>query len=46
MACQQPEIIRSLESASNNRGLDEQEKTSEKYRTICLASVFGGTSTY
>ncbi len=46
MACQQPEKIRSLESSFNNEGLDEQERTLEKYETIGLASIFGGTSIY
>jgi hypothetical protein len=46
MACQQPEKGRGLESTFNNRGLDQQERTGEKYKTICLTSIFGGTSIY
>jgi hypothetical protein len=46
MACQQPEKGRGLESSFNNRGLDKQERTGEKYKTICLTSIFGGTSIY
>jgi len=33
-------------SSFNNSGLDEQERTVEKRETTCLASIFGGTSTY
>ena len=46
MACQQPEKGRGLESSFSNRGLGQQERTGEKYKTICLTSIFGGTSTY
>jgi len=31
VACQQPERIRSLESSSNNRGLDEQERNMKRW---------------
>ena len=31
VACQQPERIRSLESASNNRILDEQERNMKRW---------------
>jgi hypothetical protein len=37
---------RSLEASFNNKGLDEWERTAEKYEMIRLASIFGGTSTY
>jgi len=46
MACQQADKIRSLEPSFNNRGLDEQEGIVEKYETIGLTSIFGGTSIY
>ena len=46
MACQQPEKGRGLESAFNNRELDQQERTGERYKTISLTSIFGGTSIY
>jgi hypothetical protein len=46
MACQQPEKRKNLESPFNNGGLDEWEGSVEKVETICLASIFGGTSRY
>ena len=46
LACHQPERIRILESSSNNSGLDEQDRTVEKYEIVRFASIFGGTSTY
>jgi hypothetical protein len=46
MACQQPKKSRSLKSSFNNRELDEQEGIVEKYETIGLTSIFGGTSIY
>jgi hypothetical protein len=45
-ACQQLEKGKELDSSFNNRGLDQLERTGKKYKTICLASVFGGTSIY
>jgi len=39
-------IIRSRELFSNNKGLDEWERTAVKYEMIRLPSIFGGTSTY
>jgi hypothetical protein len=35
-----------LDSSFNNMGLDEQERTAGEYKTICLTSIFGGTSIY
>jgi hypothetical protein len=46
MACQQPKKNRGLESSINNRGLDQQERTGQKYKTIYLTSIFGGTSIF
>ena len=46
MACQQPGKGKRLESSFNNGGLDEWERSVEKGETICLASIFGGTSIY
>jgi hypothetical protein len=45
-ACQQPEKRRGLDSSFNNGGLDQQERAGEKYKTICLTSIFGGPSIY
>jgi hypothetical protein len=36
--------IRHLKSCFNNAGLDEWESSVEEGETICLASIFGGTS--
>ena len=45
-ACQQPEKGRGFDLSFDNSLLDQQERTGEKYKTICLTSVFGGTSIY
>jgi hypothetical protein len=44
MACQQPEKIKSLIFYFNNVGLEKWEKGVEKGETVCLPSIFGGTS--
>jgi hypothetical protein len=44
MACQQPGKIKSLGSYINNAGLENWEKGVEKGETVCLPSIFGGTS--
>jgi len=44
MACQQPEKSKSLESCFDNEGLDQLGSSVEESETICLASIFGGTS--
>jgi hypothetical protein len=44
MACQEPEIVKSLGSYINNEELDEWESGVENDETILLASIFGGTS--
>jgi hypothetical protein len=46
MACQQPGKGRKLKSFFNNAGLDEWEGSVDKVETICLPSIFGGTSIY
>ena len=46
MACQQAEKSISIELLFNNDGLDELERTVERYEMIRLASIFGGTSIY
>jgi hypothetical protein len=38
--------IQRLESAIKNRGLEEYERGGETTETICLTSIFGGTSGY
>ena len=45
-ACQQPEKGRGLDSSFNNRELDQQERAGEKYKMICMTSIFGGPSIY
>jgi hypothetical protein len=37
---------KSLESSFNNEGLNQWERSVEKVETICLTSIFGGTSRY
>jgi hypothetical protein len=44
MACQEPEIGKSLGSYINYEGLDEWESGVKPGETILLASIFGGTS--
>ena len=46
MFCQQPDKSRGLESPINNKELDQRERTAGKHETICLTSIFGGTSIY
>ena len=44
MACQKPEKSKNLGSSINNEGLDERERQCGEGETICLTSIFGGTS--
>jgi hypothetical protein len=41
-----PGKIRNLGSALDNGGLEEYERRWEEPETICLTSIFGGTSGY